>query len=238
MIDISRKYEHYRARLTAAMKARKLTNEGMAEKLDAHPVTVSKLRSGATNLDDEWRARASVALGIPEDILFGEGPIPEPRAFEIWQSPKKTAKRAALNASAGANDNRTIPLYGLAAGSLQGAHNMTSDPIDEVPCPPGLRDVMGAYALRTRGESMVPRYFPHDILYINPHQSVRQGDHVVVQTMLHDGAGTETWVKRFDSETGETLTVSQYNPAAKVEFKKQFVIHMHRVLPINELFAG
>lgn len=236
MIDISRKYEHYRARLADAMKARKLTNEGMAEKLDAHPVTVSKLRSGTLALDDEWRARAALALAIPEDILFGEGPLPEPRPFEMWISPKKAARRAADRASS-ANDNRMLPLFGLAAGSLQGAHSMTADPIDEVPCPPGLRDVMGAYALRTRGESMIPRYLPDEILYVNPNQRVKSGDHVIVQTMLHDSAGTETWVKRYETENADTIQVSQYNPVAKVEFRKKFVLHVHRVLPINELFG-
>lgn len=234
MSELSQKYDHYRRRLVDAMKARKLTNEAMAEKIGGktHPVTISKLRNGAIDLDDEWRTKTAAAIDLPVDILYGTGPLPAPRPFEIYTSPKRAARKA-LSA---ANQNRTIGLYGMAAGSLSGAHRMTSDPIEEVTCPPGLADVVGAYALKTSGESMVPAYFPGDRLYVNPHQKVRAGDHVIIQVMRHDSSGTETWVKRFDSEDAEAYQLWQYNPPARVSFKKKYVVHMHRVLPINELF--
>lgn len=234
MSDLTKKYLHYRRRLVEAMKARKLTNEAMAEKIGGrtHPVTISKLRNGTINLDDEWRAKTSAAIDLPEDVMFGDEPLPEPRPFEIYVSPKRGPRRA-LTA---ANENRTLNLYGLAAGSMTGALRMTAEPIDEVPCPPKLVDVIGAYALKTSGESMVPRFFPGDHLYINPHQRVHAGDHVIIQVMKHDNSGTETWVKRFDAEDAENFHAWQYNPPARVSFKKKYVMHMHRVLPINELF--
>lgn len=233
MSELAQKYEHYRRRLVEAMKARKLTNEAMAEKIGGktHSVTISKLRNGTINLDDEWRAKTAGALDLPADILFGEEPLPAPRPFEIWQSPKRA--RRALSA---ANQNRNLSLYGLAAGSLTGAQRMTADPIDEIPCPPKLIDVLGAYALETSGESMIPRYFPGDRLYINPNQRVKGGDHVIIQVMTHDNSGTETWVKKFEAEDEENIYVQQYNPEARMTFRKKYVIHIHRVLPINELF--
>ena len=155
MSDLSQKYEHYRRRLVDAMKARKLTNDAVAERIGrkTHPVTISKLRNGVINLDDEWRAKTAAALDLPADVLFGEEPLPEPRPFEIWVSPKRSARRVMK----AANENRMLNLYGMAAGSMTGAHRMTADPIDEISCPPKLADVVGAYALKTSGESMVPR---------------------------------------------------------------------------------
>lgn len=129
-----------------------------------------------------------------------------------------------------------IPVYGLAAGALTGHHALTSDPIDEVDAPETLRHVVGAYALLTKGESMIPRYFPNDRLYVNPHQAVRPGDHVIVQVRLHDNSGTDTWIKRYDGETGDEILVSQYNPPSQIRFKRKYVTYVHRVLPINELF--
>lgn len=233
MIDMSQRYEHYRLRFRTAMDARGYTNEGLAEKLGSHPVTVSKLRIGTLKLSEEWRANLALALGIPEAILFGEEPLPEPRPFEMFKSKKKLARQAVTM-----RPNLTLPLFGLAAGAgiQQGAHSMSADPVDEVPCPPGLMNVLGAYALKTRGESMIPRYFPDDTLYVNPNQRVRAGDHAIIQTMLHDSAGTETWVKRFDGEDGDVIRATQYNPLATIEFRKRFLIHVHRVLPVNELF--
>lgn len=235
MVDLSLRYQHYADRMDAAMKARKLTNEGLAEKMggQTHSVTVSKLRRGHTRLDDEWRAKVATGIGLAEDVLFGDGPLPAPDARDIFVSPKKAARRAQRPA----NDNATIPLYGLAAGSLSGAHSVTTEAIDEVPCPPGLANVPDAYALRTKGGSMMPRYFDGDVLYVNPRQPIRPGDHVIVQVQRYQGSGTETWVKRFDSQTPEEILVTQYNPTQQIRFRKQYVLYMHRVMAPNELFG-
>lgn len=229
MKDLAARFEHYRARFREAFDARNFTNEGFAERIDVHPVTVSKLRTGKLNLDDEWRVTVAAGLGMNEAVLFGDDPLPEPTPQEMFL-PKRLRGRPA----AAANDN--LPVFGLAAGSLSGAHKMTSEAIDEVPCPPGLRDVIGAYVLVTRGESMVPRYYPDERLYVNPVQAVKAGDHVIIQTRLHDSSGTETWVKRYEGETKDEIRVSQYNPPAQMAFKKRYVVHIHRVLPVNELF--
>ena len=228
MVDLSEKYEFYAARFRLAMEARKLTNEVMSERMEAHPVTISKLRGGKLDLTDEWRARIAAALQLPEEVLFGTDPLPEPRPWEIHKQQKRGPKIPATN--------KLIPVFGLAAGSLQGHHSMTNEPVTEVPCPPGLRDVHGAYALETRGESMIPRFYPGERLYVNPTQLAKPGDYVIIQTMLHDNSGTETWVKRLDGENDKSYLVSQHNPEAKIEFRKRYTVHIHRVLPINELF--
>lgn len=233
MNELEIKYRHYAARLDAAMRARKLTNEGMGERINAHAVTVSKLRNNSISLDDEWRAKTAAGLQLPEEILFGSDPLPQPRPYEIYVSPKKAAKARTQRTKA---ERPTIALYGLAAGSLQGHHTMTGDPVDEVPCPPALRNVLGAYALRTRGQSMAPRFVDGSRLYINPHQKVRAGDDVIIQVRNHESAGTDTWVKRYDGEDAEHIYVSQFNPPARIAFKKQYVMHVHRVVPLEELF--
>jgi phage repressor protein C with HTH and peptisase S24 domain len=232
MVDLSEKYEHYRRRMVEAMNARRLTNETVAAQIGGktHSVTISKLRGGKIKLNDEWRAKVAPAIGLPEELLFGNDPLPVPRPFEIAQRKKRTKR-----IHAPANQNRMLDVYGLAAGSAMGAHRMTNDPIDEVPCPPALRDAIGAYVLVTRGRSMEPRYFANDRLYVNPNQPVRPGDHVIIQTRRHDSSGTETWVKRYDGEDGDAIRAWQYNPPAEIAFKKKYVVHVHRVLPINEL---
>ncbi|MGY6709742.1 MAG: S24 family peptidase [Rhizobiaceae bacterium] len=232
MSDLEAKYAHYRRRFREAMEARKLTNEVLGERTGAHSVTISKLRGGTLRLNDEWRDRIARALGIEADLLFGERPLPPPQPHEIHVSARQKKKK---KAAPGANDNHVLPVFGLAAGSMSGIHSMSSDPVDEVPCPQSLVGVFGAYVLLTRGESMIPRYFPGDRLYINPTQAVRPGDHVVIQLERYSGAGTETWIKRFDGETETSILVSQYNPPAQMEFRKEFVRYVHRVLTSNEL---
>lgn len=231
MTDLKRRYDHYAARLRAYMDARNITGEAAAELVSAHPTTVYDLRRGEQKLDDEWRARFAQAFGIEEDLLFGRVPLPAPRPVEVRPRKKRGRKPKA------ANDNVLLAVYGLAAGSLAGAFTQTSEEIYHVKCPPALADVSGAYALRTHGESMVPRYMPGDILYVNPHQKVAPGDHVIIQTMLHDNSGTETWVKRYDGEETGEVKAWQYSPPAAIRFRKRFIKHIHRVLPVNELFG-
>lgn len=227
MIDLAERYEHFRRRFRKAMDDRNLTNEVMADRLGAHSVTVSKLRSGKLKFTDEWRFKAAAALDIAEDVLFGDGILPAPRPFEMFRQRRRGPRPSAA---------AVLPVYGLAAGSIQGASRVATDPIDEVPCPPGLANVLGAYVMETRGDSMVPRYGPKDRLYINPVQDVRPGDHVVIQVETHDRAGIETWVKRFDGQDANTIWVSQYNPPARMDFIRRYVRYMHRILPVNELW--
>lgn len=232
MSELEAKYAHYRRRFREAMDARRLTNEGLGERVGAHSVTISKLRGGKLQLDDEWRIRIAKALQIDEPVLFGTGALPKPQPHEIYVSPKRAAQK---KKRLGANDNRMLPVFGMAAGSMAGVHSMDADPMEEVRCPEALVGVFGAYALVTRGESMMPRYFPGDRLYVNPTQALKAGDHVVIQLERYSGAGTETWIKRFDGENETSILVSQYNPPAQMEFRKEFVRYVHRVLTLNEL---
>lgn len=233
MFDLEKRYRHYAERMRAFMDARNITGEIGAEMIGAHPTTVYDLRRGATRLDDEWRMKVAAGFGIDPDMLFGDAPLPAPAPHEI-----RPAKRRGRKPAARPPATRMLSVFGLAAGSIQGAHALTVEPIDEVPCPPGLTHALGAYALETRGESMVPRYFPKDILYVNPHQAPRPGDHVIVQVRLYDGSGTETWVKRYDGEDGRFVRTWQYNPPGEIKFDRRFVVSVHRVLPINELFLA
>lgn len=232
MRKIDEKYQHYAERLREAMTSRNLTNEMLAERLGAHPVTVSKLRNGTIKLDDEWRAKIADTMRLDEEVLFSRDALPLPRPEDVVIGARKRG-RPSTRALAPAR----IPLYGMAAGSMQGAYSQTSEPIDLILCPPGLSSVSGAYALKTMGTSMVPRYMPGDFLYVHPHQPVKKGDHVVVQMQRHEGAATETWIKLYEGARDDIVIVSQYNPIATIEFRKKFILHMHRVLPPNEIYG-
>lgn len=229
MIDLAQKYDHYARRFQAAMDDRNLTNEEMGARLDAHSVTVSKLRTGKIRMDDEWRARVAKALSIDEDVLFGEADLPVPALTDIHRPLRRRGRKSA-------NDNSPLPVYGYAAGAIIGHRNPNAPSYETVPRPPGLFGVESAYALRTRSDSMVPRYLPEEILYVNPEQTPSSGDHVIIHVKHHDGDDAETWVKRYDGETKTEVCVTQYNPQATLTFKRKYVQFIHRVLPPNELF--
>ncbi|MDX1401067.1 MAG: S24 family peptidase, partial [Kiloniellales bacterium] len=51
--------------------------------------------------------------------------------------------------------------------------------------PPGLYGAKGAFALYVMGDSMAPRHEAGDLIYIDPHRPVKEGDYVVIE--LHPG---------------------------------------------------
>jgi len=127
-----------------------------------------------------------------------------------------------------------LPVFGLAAGSVLGALTMGTEPVEYVPCPPGLSRVKGAYALIVTGSSMEPRYMAGDMIFLHPHRPPRPGDHVVIQEISD---GTKTWIKRFERQTETHLVTLQYNPPAEVKFARNTITAVHRVLTTNELFG-
>jgi phage repressor protein C with HTH and peptisase S24 domain len=128
-------------------------------------------------------------------------------------------------------------LFGLAAGSGKGFEKMSEDAIDWVDCPPALANVKDAYCLYVTGNSMVPRYFSGELVFVNPHRLAREGDVVVIQTQIHAQAPVEAAIKVFKDRTKTHIITSQYNPPGDVTFARKHTIGLHRVLTNNELFG-
>lgn len=130
---------------------------------------------------------------------------------------------------------KSVPIYGRAAGSRDGAVHAEPQIIDWAPCPPGVTDVRDAYALWVMNDSMKPRFRHGDIVFIEPHRAVRPGDDVVIQIRPADSNTVETWIKEFVGYRGDDIVAWQHNPPQEVIFKRSQVAEMQRIIPINEL---
>lgn len=80
-----------------------------------------------------------------------------------------------------------------------------------------------AYALRVRGDSMVPRYFPGEIIVCQPRIPAKDGDFACVQ--LNNG---ERLIKRvFRSTTGWVLrSLNEAYPAREVTHEEVHAVHV------------
>lgn len=130
-----------------------------------------------------------------------------------------------------------VPVYGLAAASLAGSFAIDGV-IECVRRPPALATARNLYALYIAGSSMEPRYRPGDLVFVSPDRPARPGDDVVVQTRDHDGAPTLAWIKTLVRATDAMVTVQQLNPEATIDFRRQTVVAVHRVLTVREMFGG
>ena len=132
----------------------------------------------------------------------------------------------------------TLPVMGTGAGGHEGAFQMSSDPIEYVRRQPGLVGVTEAYALYVVGDSMEHRFYHGELVCVAPSRPCRPGDFVVLQTENYEGAGRETWVKRYLKEDSRWVHVEQFNPPRKLRFKLSVVQAIHRILTPNELVGA
>lgn len=151
--------------------------------------------------------------------------------------------RAALAGTPGAPDfqnahivehkphHRKIPVMGHAAGALPGnGHLIMGEQRALIPCPPDLANITDAYAVTVTGTSMIPRYLPGEILYVNPLREPYAGDYVVAQICDPASGELHGYVKRFERWDGNTLVLHQHNPDEPIRFDGQLVHAIHKIV--------
>lgn len=106
-----------------------------------------------------------------------------------------------------------VPVLGNGTGGADGAMNF-GDPIDYIRRPPPLARSRDLYGVYVSGDSMEPRYFSGELLFVAPHRPVSIGDHVIVQCLNGNGEGAElvAFVKVVTGRKGNGWTFGQYNP--------------------------
>lgn len=126
-----------------------------------------------------------------------------------------------------------IPVLGYAvAGSDLIALNTAdsaSFETDKVARPPMLTSAKAAFAIRLRGESMEPRFFPGELLYIDPHRPAIRGRFVLVE--FNDGNAA---VRQYIETTKDHVVVKTLNPPREVRYKPGEIKHIHRVVGVVE----
>lgn len=158
--------------------------------------------------------------------------IPLPPGSEIVPAPVDLPSR---------NGYRTdLPVMGTAAGSVirhVDGFRLEHEVIDLVRRPPALASNDKAYAIFVVGDSMAPKHLPGDLCFVNPLERPQIDDSVIVQTRNHDDDPGQAYIKVLRKRTASHLVLQQYNPLATIEIPLQFVIAIHRVMTVKDLFG-
>jgi phage repressor protein C with HTH and peptisase S24 domain len=123
-----------------------------------------------------------------------------------------------------------IPAYGQAVGGRDGEFILNGNRIVDVLAPPSLQGVPDAYAVYVVGDSMEPRYFAGEAVFVNPRLPVRRGDFVVAQIAVADDAPPHAYIKRFVARDSRILRLEQFNPKKALAFPVRRVISVHRII--------
>lgn len=141
------------------------------------------------------------------------------------------APNALLGGPVADADPNSIPVFGRVKGGDDGRYEFNGEVIGWVPRPAKLRGVPNVYAVYIDGESMYPRYKPGETAVAQPGMPVVRGDDVVVQ--LHADTEFESpygFVKEFVAYTPTKLILSQFNPPQQIEFDRDEVVSVHRIV--------
>jgi len=141
------------------------------------------------------------------------------------------------------NDN--LPVLGTAAGSLietADGHafegfEIESRVVQYVRRPPALKDMPEAYSIFVDGDSMHPMHPAGELRFVNPHLAVSPGDTVIVQTRTWEDKPGQAYIKTYRRRAGGYLMLEQLNPLATISIPQQYVLTVHKVMTVNELFG-
>jgi phage repressor protein C with HTH and peptisase S24 domain len=124
----------------------------------------------------------------------------------------------------------SIPVYGHAVGGKDGEFVLKGNQVSEVLAPPHLAHVPDAYAVYVVGDSMEPRYFAGETVFVNPRLPISRGSFVVAQVSKGEEAEPRAYVKRFVSQDAKRLRLEQYSPKKILEFPASAVVAIHRII--------
>lgn len=113
---------------------------------------------------------------------------------------------------------RDLPVRGRAQGGPDGNLIINEEPIDWTFRPPALSGVNDAFAVYVTGDSMTPKYDDGDMVYVHPNRPIKKGRYVVIETNDEHGL-----IKQYKGWEGDTLVVTQYNPAKEIRLDKENV---------------
>ena len=169
-------------------------------------------------------AELFVPRGIPRDDVMDLAGVPrepvppnEPTAPERPKLPLPPAMP------------RDLPVMGTVKGGEEGFYFNEGEPKEYIVRPPALTGVSNAFALYVHGESMEPRYYAGEVLYVNPNRPLAKGCFVAVEMTNDRGL-----IKQFVSRNDELLVLAQFNPPKEIRLPIAEVKHIYRITGSGE----
>ena len=125
--------------------------------------------------------------------------------------------------------SRDLPVMGSVKGGEEGFYFNEGEAKEYVVRPPALTGVSNAFALYVHGESMEPRYFAGEILYVNPNRPLSKGCFVAVEMTNERGL-----IKQFLHRSDDLLVLAQFNPPKEIRLPMTEVKRIFRITGSGE----
>ena len=124
---------------------------------------------------------------------------------------------------------RDLPVMGAVRGGSTGFYFNDGDPKEYVERPASLAGSTNAFALYVDGDSMEPRYFAGEVLFVNPNRPLTKNCFVAVE--LTDGRGL---IKQFLRRNDDQVVLHQFNPAKDIKLSAKDIKNIYRIVAAGE----
>ncbi len=196
------------------------SQKGLADYLGYHATTVNRMLHGARKIVVDEIPKIVKYLGRPLDVSGMEG--------EYLQEPPHRKPPGGLSDMQQVqwNFGGDVPVYGYAAGSVHGGLNLQNGEIvDWVARHPSQAGIANAFAVYVFSDSMEPRYFAGELVYVHPGRQPDAGRDCVIEMLNGDA-----YIKRYLRQTDKVIRVAQLNPAGEKDIPKAEVKAIYAVV--------
>lgn len=166
------------------------------------------------HLDEDARAALAHHTGLTEEQL-GRKPraINEEEPAKVVEIERPRTDPAPLITAGGPNHQAggvLLPVYAATQGG-QGHLIVTFDPVDYKSAPEEVMRAKDAHGILVVGDSMVPAYWPGDIVWVTPYKPLQRDKDYVLYHGKPAGEA-ECMIKRLVGFSDRTLKLRQWNP--------------------------
>lgn len=146
-------------------------------------------------------------------------------------------REPALPERGGARDIEELGIAVGGDGEDDGAFEFNGQVVDRVTRPPGIKHRKDVFALRIANSSMFPKFEDGERIFAERRRPAI-GDYVVVELFpAEEGRAGKGFVKKLVSMHSGKVVVEQFNPPKTLEFERERVKDVHRVIPWQELLG-
>jgi len=196
-----------------------LTQKGLAQRMGLNPAAVNRMLHGQRNIKAEEIPIIEDYIGIRLDLQYPQGA-------------KLATRRGFGEGEAPAFDAPTpVPVYGYAAGSEDigkkdsGLNLANGEIIDYVHRHPAFSSPRNVFAIYVFSDSMEPRYFRGELIYLHETRPVEANRDCVIRMKNGDA-----YVKQLVRLGDKMIRVRQFNPPAEKEIPLEDVEAVYPVI--------
>jgi len=208
-----------------------MTLEALAQEMGVSRSQVHKLERGERRLTVEWIMRLSKVLDCrPQDLLprDEQDTVANQNLVQNGQAGQNGHNgEASEDYAAHAYSVMDLPVYGATDTFTSSVHKGAYG--DMTARPAVLQGASKAFAIYMADETMVPRYYAGEMLYVKPQVPVTVNAYALIE--LKSG---RSFVAQITGRTPEQITVRRFNPAAKNTISMTDVVSLSRVVGASE----